>query len=40
MVATEELRREEMREIAEFTMQDKDINEKNWYKVHLCHKFV
>lgn len=34
------LRQSEMNEIAENTLQDKDIKEKNWYKVHLCHKFV
>lgn len=29
-----------MKEIAENTLQDKDQNEKKWYKVYLCHRFV
>ncbi len=29
-----------MKEIAENTMQDKDPQEKNWYNVHLAHRFL
>ena len=37
---SEELRRSEMKEIAENALQDKDQREKNWYKVLLCSRFV
>ena len=33
-------KKEEMREIAEVTLSEKDPKEKNWYKVFLCHKFM
>lgn len=29
-----------MKEIAENALQDKDLKEKNWYKVLLCSRFV
>jgi hypothetical protein len=35
-----ELRKSEMKEIAENTLQDKDQKEKNWYKVYLSCRFV
>lgn len=33
-------KKEEMREIAEITLSEKDTKQKNWYKVYLCHKFM
>lgn len=35
-----EIRRAEMKEISENTLQDKDEHEKNWYKVYLCNRFI
>jgi hypothetical protein len=29
-----------MADIAETTLQSKDVKEKNWYNVYLCHRFV
>jgi len=40
MVVNEDVRNEEMKEIALVTLQDKDIAEKNWYKCYLCTRFV
>ena len=33
-------RAEELQEISQLALQDKDYKEKNWYKVYLCHRFV
>lgn len=33
-------KKEEMREIAEVTLSERDPKEKNWYKVFLCQKFM
>ena len=34
------VKKQELKEVAEITLAQKDEKEKNWYKVYLCHKFM